>query len=148
MSKQQFIFYGQSQRESCLLVISNLPLDGTMQVTIAPYVKPGSAAQRRGMWGVRLAEIAEQAWLDGRQYSPVIWHEHFKHKFLPDANEDGITLPGYQKWVELPGGELQMVGSTERLTTKGRAEYMDRVEAFCGVDLGVRFSEFQRKNEV
>lgn len=144
MIKQTIIICAESQRTACQRILANLPADGSMQVVISPYVKPGSAKQRGAYWGVRMAEIADQAWWEGRQYSPKVWHQYLKERFLPDKDEDGITLSGYLKWVELPNGTLSMIGSTERLTAKGRAEYMEQVEAFAGLELGVRFSELRR----
>lgn len=141
--KQLIVFRAESQREACQKIIRHLPVDGSMQVTISPYVKPGSAAQRRTYWGVRMGEVADQAWWDGRQYPAPVWHQFFKERFLPDAPEEGITLPGYCKWMEMPGGELRMMGSTERLTMRGRYEYQMRVEAFCAGEFGVRFSEIK-----
>ena len=143
MTQQIITLHAESQRESCRRIIDNLPLDGSMQVVIRPYVKPGSQAQRGAYWAVRLAEIADQAWLDGRQYPAPVWHEYLKQRFLPDYHDDEITLPGYVKWMEMPGGELKMVGSTEKLTAKGRSEYIGWVEAFCALELGVRFSELK-----
>lgn len=143
MNKQTIILHAECQRMACRRILDNLPADGSMQVTISPYIKPGSAKQRGAYWGVRIAEIADQAWWEGRQYSPKVWHQYLKERFLPDKEEDGITLAGYEKWVELPNGTLSMIGSTERLTAKGRAQYMEQVEAFAGIELGVRFSELR-----
>lgn len=142
--RQEFHLIGESQREACKRVISNLPLDGSMTVKITPYSKPGSAAQRGAWWGIRLGEFADQAWDNGKQYSVHVWHYLLKERFLPNAPEDGLTLPGYEKWVELPDGSLKMIGSTERLTAKGRAQFMEQVEAFGAQEFGIMFSEIKQ----
>ena len=146
MNKQTIIIHAESQRAACQLILANLPADGSMQVVISAYAKPGSAKQRGAYWGVRMAEIADQAWWEGRQYSPNVWHQYFKERFLPDKETPGITLDGYLKWVELPNGTLSMIGSTERLTSKGRAEYMEQVEAFAVMELGVRLSDLKSRD--
>jgi len=125
-------------------LMHNLPCDGTIEVVVREYKKPSSHEQRKLMWGIRLAEIAEQAWVDGKQFSKETWHEYLKELYLPEGFIEGETLDGYQKWVELPNGQRHMIGSTTRLTTKGQCIYMEKVEAYSVVELGVRFSADER----
>ncbi len=96
--------------------------------------------QQSLMW-IRLGEIAEQAWVGGRQFSAEVWHEHAKREYLPD--EDGPTKrcrKGYSKWALLPSGERSLIGSTTQLTTFGMAEYMEQLMAYGATELGVRFA--------
>lgn len=121
-------------------MLNNLPLDGSKEVVIREYVKPQSHQQRKLMFGVRLEEIAKQAWIERRQYPVSTWHEFFKEKYLPESFVEGETLEGYQKWIEMPDGTLRMIGSTTKLTTRGQVNYMHQVESFAAQELGVMFS--------
>lgn len=123
---------------NCITVIWELPLDGSMEVVVRPYVRK-RRDEANALYWVRLAEISEQAWLGGRQYSPEIWAEYMKAKYLPEQYEQGITLDGYEKYAILPDGNRQVIGSTTKLTIRGFANYLTQVEAF-GAELGVQFS--------
>lgn len=144
MTPQKFRIISDQQVQALRTILSNLPKDGTVEVVVRPYKKDCTAEQRSLMW-VRLAEIAEQAWVAGKQYDSDTWHEYFKKQYLPEAFVDGMTKDKYRKWTELPNGERVLVGSTEGLTTKGKAEYMTQIEAFAAVELGVQFSADPRK---
>jgi hypothetical protein len=102
--------------------------------------------QQSLMW-IRLGEVAAQAWVGGRQYADVTWHEHCKREFLPD--EDGPSKrcrKGYRKWDINPmTGERVLIGSTTQLTTFGMSEYMTQLEAWGSDELGVRFSATPRE---
>ena len=126
------------------IILSSLPIDGTIELLIRDFKKPSSHAQRKLMFGYRLQEIADQAWVKGLQHSKIVWHEYFKEKFLPSDFTEGETLDGYVKWIELPNGRLRMVGSTTKLTTRGQVNYMTQVEEFAASELGVQFSADER----
>lgn len=125
-------------QSNCIAMVYNLPLDGSMEVVVRQYVRKRRDIANALYW-VRLAEISEQAWLGGRQYSPEIWAEYMKAQYLPEQYEEGITLDGYEKYAILPDGSRSVIGSTTKLTTKGFAEYLTQVEVF-GAELGVQFS--------
>lgn len=111
-----------------------------LAVSLYEYKSTRSIEQQSLMW-VRLGEIAEQAWVNGRQFAAETWHEHCKREFLPD--ETGPTKrarKGYKKWELLPNGERALVGSTTKLTTFGMSEYMTALESWAAQELGVRFS--------
>ena len=84
-----------------------------------------TSAQNRRYWsrGV-LAQIAEQAVVNGRQYSTDVWHEQFKRMFL------GVE--------ELPDGSVRAVPSKDRDTTEF-SEFCTKVEAYAATELGVTF---------
>lgn len=71
-----------------------------------------------------LQNIANQVWIEGKQFSMETWKEHFKQMFL------GVT--------ELPNGRL-MAHPTHKLNTKECAEFMQKVEAYAVSELGVMF---------
>ena len=75
-----------------------------------------------------MAQIAEQAVVNGRLYSAESWHEQFKRQFI------GVE--------ELPSGEVIGKSSTG-LTTAEFCEFSDKVEAFACTDLGVCFVDLQ-----
>jgi hypothetical protein len=138
--QQKYRLVNAAVKMNAMAMVNSLPLDGSKELILRDYVKPQSHEQRKLMWGIRLAEIAQQAWIAGRQWPVEVWHEYFKEKFLPDGLIEGETLDGYIKWLDMPDGSRKMVGSTTKLTTKGQIVYMTQVEAFATQELGVQFS--------
>lgn len=111
-----------------------------MAVRVYEHKEKRTLEQQSLMW-IRLEEIAAQAWVAGRQFQAVVWHEHAKREFLPD--EEGPTKrcrKGYVKWAALPNGDRSLIGSTTQLTTFGMAEYMEQLMAYGAGELGVRFA--------
>ena len=87
--------------------------------------KKRSAAQNRRYWGRGvLAQIAEQATVNGQRYSAESWHEQFKRQFI------GV--------IELPNGQVVGMSSAD-LDTAEFCVFCDQVEAYAATDLGVRF---------
>ena len=89
-----------------------------------------SAAQNKRYWskGV-LAQIAEQAVVNGKLFEPEIWHELMKKKFI------GL--------VELPDGSVIGMSST-KLTTAEFSEFCTQVEAYAASELGVTFYDLEQ----
>lgn len=79
-------------------------------------------------WSFLLQQIADQAWVEGRQYSKDIWHEYFAQMYL-----EHIEIP-------LPDGSIM---SRRKSTTEMKVgeftEYLNKVEAYAATELGVRF---------
>lgn len=104
--------------------------------------KPDATKEQRGLMWIRLDEIASQVWIEGRQYAADCWHEHCKREYLPD--EPGPSKrcrKGYRKWdIDPMTGERVLVGSTEGLTTFGKAEYLTQIMAWGATEMGVHFS--------
>lgn len=87
--------------------------------------------QNAYMWAAVYKDIAEQVWTDGRQYSSEVWHEYFARMFLPLVD------------VALPNGEvIQRRSSTTELGVKEFAEYVTKIQAYAGQELGVRFRAY------
>ena len=86
-----------------------------------PEAAKRNIQQNRYYWQI-LHQIEAQAWVEGRQYSAEVWHECAKRRFI-----------GY---TDLPGGGM-MAQSTTDLSTKEFAEYVQKVEAWAQVELGV-----------
>ena len=77
-----------------------------------------------------LAQIAEQATVNGRLFSAETWHECMKQKFL------GV--------VELPNG--QVIGkSSAKLSTAEFSEFCTQVEAFACTELSVVFYDLRQE---
>lgn len=129
------------QVESLITLIPNLPLDeeNPLEVVIRERVKSRGMDQNALMWAGPLADIAEQAWVGGRQFSSEVWHEHFKRKYLPEEYDEELTNEGYMKWDYTPAGERVLIGSTTQLTKRGFSQYLQQVEAE-GTEIGVMFT--------
>ena len=87
--------------------------------------------QNRRYWGKGvLAQIAEQAVVNGRQYSAEVWHEQMKRMFI------GVK--------EMPDGNVIGKSSTE-LTTVEFSEFCAQVEAYAASELGVTFYDLPER---
>ncbi len=145
--QRTFRLVGIEQRDRLLALVGNLPLDALkpLEVVIREEKKARKLDQNALYWAGPLRDIAEQAWVHGRQFSAEVWHEHFKREFLPEFI-DAITVlsdhvkDGYHKWARTPGGDRVLIGSTTQLTVKGMSAYLEQVYAY-GANLGVQFSE-------
>lgn len=73
-----------------------------------------------------LKQISEQVWIGGRQFAPKEWKEMFKLEFLPT--------------IDLPNGKI-MSTSTTTLDPKEFNEFMEQVEAYAAVELGIQILE-------
>ena len=100
-------------------------LQAEKTLTLTARLKKRTPEQNRRYWGRGvLAQIAEQATVNGKLYSAEVWHEQFKRMFI-----------GFD---ELPNG--QIIGkSSKELNTAQFCEFSDKVEAYACTDLGVTF---------
>lgn len=94
-------------------------------VSVAEYNEKRNNPQNALMWAL-LAEIAEQAMVDGRRYPKECWHDHLRGELL-----------GY---VDLPNGKKTPI-STTTLSVSEFAEYVNRIMAYAATELGVIFEE-------
>lgn len=92
-------------------------------VEVSSHSTKRSNAQNARYWKI-LQEISDQAWIEGKQYHPEIFHELAKRTHL------GV--------IDLPGGG-KMGRSTATLTTAEFADYCDKVEAWAATELGITF---------
>lgn len=91
--------------------------------------------QRAYLHGVVLAEIAQQAVVDGRRWPMAVWKEHFRREFLGHRVVTVINPMTGRK------SRRRERISTEDLGVRRMAEYIDRIIAFAATDLGVTVSE-------
>lgn len=96
-----------------------------LQVDIGPEKKKRSLQANKLYWSL-LGQVSEQAWIEGRQYAPEIFHELCKRRFIG--------------CVDLPGGGLLGMSSSN-LTSKEFAAYVDQVTAWAATEFGVTFLE-------
>lgn len=140
---------GKTQIDTAINAIQNAPIDieRPLEVIIREEQKSRSLSANALMWAGPLNDIATQAWVHGKQYSALIWHEYFKEKFLPDFPDPKQVKEGYMKYEETPDGRRVLTGSTNKLTKHGFSLYMEQIYAY-GAELGVRFSEADQAQEV
>ena len=92
------------------------PLEATVRI----HKPHASDAQRALIWIVN-DQIAEQAWVRGRQYDASTWHEHAKRELLPEENSRGK-----KKWRMLPDDSRELAMSTEaQLAAIGKGKLAD-----------------------
>ena len=136
-----FLLRDERVRETLIAAIRNLPLDDMqpLEVVIREQIKGRKLDQNSRLWAGPLRDIAEQAWIEGKQHSAEVWAHYFKRELLPEEFDPAMCKEGYEKWAYDPGGERILIGSTTQLTVKGFAEYTTAIEAF-GASLGVLFT--------
>ena len=137
---RQVFLRTEQQRALVTALLPNLPLDeeNPLEVVIRERVKARGLDQNALMWAGPLADIAAQAWVNGRQFSAEVWHEHFKREHLPEEFDPELTKEGYRKWDYTPAGERVLIGSTTQLTKRGFSQYLEQIEA-DGAGMGVMF---------
>jgi len=140
---------GKLQIDTAINAIQNAPIDleRPIEIIIREEQKGRSLSANALMWAGPLNDIANQAWVHGRQYSALIWHEYFKEKFLPDFPDLTQVKEGYRKYEETPDGKRILIGSTQKLTKHGFNLYIENIYAY-GADLKVRFSEANQAKEM
>ena len=104
-------------------------LQAEKTLTLTARLKKRTPEQNRRYWGRGvLAQIAEQATVNGKLYSAEVWHEQFKRMFI-----------GFD---ELPNGQIIGKSSTG-LTTAEFCDFCTQVEAYAATELGVRFFDLK-----
>jgi hypothetical protein len=133
---------GKPQVEVAINALQNAPIDSQhpLEVIIRKEQTSRSLSANALMWAGPLNDIAQQAWVHGRQYSALVWHEYFKEQFLPELYDPETTKEGYKKYEETPEGKRILVGSTSKLTKLGFSNYMEQIYSY-GASLGVKFTE-------
>lgn len=106
-------------------------LQAEKTLTLTARLKKRTPEQNRRYWGRGvLAQIAEQATVNGKLYSAEVWHEQFKRMFI-----------GFD---ELPNGQIIGKSSTG-LTTAEFCDFCTQVEAYAAQEIGVRFVDLERQ---
>ncbi len=134
---RKFLLRGPDQIHALMAMIPNLPTDQDhpLEVLIREEPKERKLTKNALYW-VLLSEIADQAWLHGKQYSKDVWHEYAKREIMPNTitTKEGETR---SKWCDSPTGSPVVI-STTCLEDRCFSEYITALEAF-GAGLGVMF---------
>lgn len=136
---------GEAQRRHIETIIANAPIDpdNPIEIVVREETKQRKLDQNALMWVNQLADIAEQAYVEGRTYSAEVWHEHFKEQWLPEDDDPELIrlvkdVANYHKWSIGPSGKRILTGSTTQLSIRGFALYLQQVELH-GESMGVMF---------
>jgi hypothetical protein len=101
-----------------------------MEVVCREFKPKASDPQRALIWIIN-EQIAQQAWIGGRQFDAETWHEHCKREMLPDECASGV-----KKWRVTPTGDRELNMSTEHLDREEKTAYIDALLAYAA-SLGV-----------
>lgn len=130
--------YTEDQRSALIALANNLPVsqEKPLEAVIREPVKARGIDQNGYYW-MRLGEIAEQAYFNGRRFDSDTWHYNCGREVMPEeiTTKDGEVR---SKWIEAPDGTMRVI-STTLLEKVCFANYTTAVEAF-GTSLGVMFS--------
>lgn len=104
-------------------------LQGGRRWVLTVSLRKRTKPQNRRYWGRGvLAQVAEQAVVNGRLFSAEVWHEQFKRQFI-----------GFE---ELPNGQIVGKSSTGLSTTEF-SDFCAAVEAHAATELGVTFYDLE-----
>ncbi len=96
-----------------------------LAVSITEAKSKRTLDQNKRHWAI-VTEIAESAWVGGRQYSKDAWHELLADMFAP------------KKEITLPTGEIKLVRiSTSDMNVTEFSAFMTRIECYAAQELGV-----------
>ena len=119
MKKRIHVIRNEEQMRRLTRHLDELSMDKPKQVTVEDFRRRRSTNQNSLMW-MWLHEIANDTGHTAKEC-----HEIFKRMFLaPQTKEMGGTV------VDIPP-------STTKLTTTEFADYLIRIQAFAGADLGL-----------
>ncbi len=137
-----------TQKQTAILALQNAPTGQNLEVVIREVKKQRNNVQNNLLWAA-MDDISQQLWLNGKQYSIEIIHEHMKQEFMPDEttepyiHEHVIIPESYCKWEFMPNGARRCTASTTQLTKYGFSQYIEQIFAF-GSSYGVMFTTKER----
>lgn len=137
MEKTQFVVENDTILNILINKLKTIPTP--FQVVISDVVKERKLSAN-AYYFMRVDEIAEQAFINGKQYSTEIWHEYLKKNVLDEEVElkDGTMR---SKWTENIEGSLSVI-STSVLSKTCFYNYTIKCESF-GAELGVMFKDIR-----
>lgn len=99
-----------------------------LRVIVTAEERQRNLQQNRFYWGAVLKQIADQAWVDGRQFDKDAWHEYFARKY------------GVCDELILPDGEIiTRRKSTIQMSVGEFSTYLNQIQAYAAGELGVEF---------
>lgn len=97
-----------------------------LRLIVTAEERQRNTQQNRFYWGAVLRAIAEQAWVEGRQFDKDAWHEYFARKF------------GVSDELVLPDGEIiTRRKSTTQMSVGEFSTYLEQIQAYATSELGV-----------
>jgi hypothetical protein len=127
---QTFVLHGRPQWDRVVAFIkANVGGERLLGITVFDAdEKKRSTQQNSFYWKARMEVIADQAWVNGRQFSKEAWHEYYAEKFCP------------RKELTLPTGEIKSVRiSTTDMKVAEFSAYIQQIEADAATELGIEF---------
>lgn len=99
-----------------------------LRVIVTEDERKRNAEQNRYYWSQVITPIAQQAWVNGRQFDKEVWHEYYARKH------------GVCDELVLPSGEIvTRRKSTTQMTVGEFTDYIANVQADAMTELGVLF---------
>ena len=92
--------------------------DKSWRDTIKGWRESRSISQNSLYWKW-MAELSNQAKIDGNEFSGEVWAEFFKKYYCPD------------RVVEMPLGESSTIKTTTKLDTGEMHHYLSNIQAWC-----------------
>jgi hypothetical protein len=140
---------GDTQKKLAIAAITNAPIGQNLEMVLREATGKRTASQNALMFASAIKDIAEQVWVEGRQFDKDTWHRYMKKCYLPDETREPyihelVKEPEtYHKFATSPDGEQECVGSTTQLTKYGFSQYLEQIYAF-GASHGVLFTTKER----
>lgn len=88
-------------------------IDSTPNGYVVEIREPNRTHEQNSLYWSAIHEIAETIFLEGKSYTPEVWHIYFKQRFLSG------------RMIELPNGDL--IEADPTTTTLTKAEFSDYV---------------------
>jgi hypothetical protein len=99
-----------------------------LAVSITEAKSKRTIDQNKRHWAI-VTEVAEQAWIDGKQFSKEAWHEHLADMFAPKQE------------ITLPTGEIKLKRlSTSEMNVAEFSAFMTKIEVFAAQELGLELT--------
>ena len=103
-----------ADRSRVMQMVAQAP-DGYV-VEIRP---PSRSLEQNALYWTTIHQIAEQVSVEGRKYTPSVWHRYFKERFLPG------------RIIELPYGQVtEAEPTTTELSVEEFSEFIEQVIQF------------------
>lgn len=96
-----------------------------LSISVAEYKRKRNTDQN-ALLHVLLSNIADNAWINGKQYSAEVWKESLKRRFI---GVEEIALPD--------GAIIERGISTTALSVPDFAEFIDKIQHFAVDELGI-----------
>ena len=92
-----------------------------LAVHVSEHKAKRSTRQNAAYWAL-LDEISGQAWVNGRQYSALIWHQFFAGLYIG--------------WDELPDGKMVPMSTSTR-TIADFSDYITKIQVYAAQQFGI-----------